>query len=124
MRVLVTGGAGFLGVNLIRHLLARGDAIVSLDRAPFEFPERDRIIEIRGDIRDRAAVERAARGCDVVVHTAAALPLYPPAEIHSIDVDGTRTVLEATRDAARVIHISTTAVYGVPDHHPLLEDDR
>jgi len=123
MRWLVTGGAGFLGINLIRHLLARGEAVTSLDREPFDYPERGRVLEIRGDIRNRADVERAAQGCDVVVHAAAALPLYPPEEIHTIDVDGTRTVLEATGNL-RVVHISSTAVYGVPDHHPLLESDR
>jgi nucleoside-diphosphate-sugar epimerase len=126
MRVLVTGGAGFLGINLVRHLLALGDTVVSLDREPFDYPERGRISEIRGDIRDRAAVDRAVAGCDAVVHTAAALPLYPPAEIHTIDVDGTRIVLEAARAAGvrRVVHVSSTAVYGVPDHHPLVETDR
>src|SRR5678815_3119678 len=84
-RWLVTGGAGFLGTNLVRHLLARGDAVTSLDREPFgsSFREPARIREVRGDIRDRRDVERAAIGCDVVVHAAAALPLYPPAEIHS-----------------------------------------
>ena len=126
MRVLVTGGAGFLGINLVRHLLARDHQVVSLDREPFDYPERARITEVRGDIRDRADVERAMAGCDVVVHCAAALPLYRPQEIYTIDVDGTRLILETARAAGvgRVVHISSTAVYGVPDHHPLVEDDR
>ena len=123
MRWLVTGGAGFLGINLVRHLLARGDRVTSLDREPFDYPEKDRITIARGDIRVRSDVERAAIDCDVVVHAAAALPLYPPEEIRTIDIDGTRTVLEATAPR-RVVHISSTAVYGVPDHHPLVEDDR
>ncbi len=122
MRWLVTGGAGFLGINLIRHLLERGHEIVSLDREPFDYPERSRIREERGDIRRIDDVRRAAAGCDVIVHAAAALPLYPPSEIHTIDVEGTRTVLEAA-GSARVVHISSTAVYGVPDHHPLVESD-
>jgi nucleoside-diphosphate-sugar epimerase len=122
MRWLVTGGAGFLGINLVRHLLARGDDVVSLDREPFDYPERPRVTEVRGDIRVRADVERAVAGCEVVVHAAAALPLYAPDEIRSIDVDGTRVVLEAS-GARRVVHISSTAVYGVPDHHPLVETD-
>ncbi|MBX3160647.1 MAG: NAD-dependent epimerase/dehydratase family protein [Deltaproteobacteria bacterium] len=122
MRWLVTGGAGFLGINLVRHLLARGDGVVSLDREPFDYPERSRITEVRGDIRARADVERAVAGCDVVVHAAAALPLYAPDEIRSIDVDGTRAVLAAAGER-RVVHISSTAVYGVPDHHPLVERD-
>jgi nucleoside-diphosphate-sugar epimerase len=122
MRWLVTGGAGFLGINLVRHLLARGDRVTSLDREPFDYPERDRITIVRGDIRNRADVERAAIDCDVIVHAAAALPLYPPDEIRTIDIDGTQTVLQATAPR-RVVHISSTAVYGVPDHHPLVEDD-
>ena len=124
MRWLVTGGAGFLGINLIRHLLAQGEEVVSLDREPFDYPEHERIVEVRGDIRVRDDVLRAARGCDVVVHAAAALPLYPPDEIHTIDVDGTRTVLDVARsiNCARVVHISSTAVYGVPKHHPIAED--
>ncbi len=126
MRVLVTGGAGFLGINLVRQLLARGDQVVSLDREPFDYPERSQITEVRGDIRKRADVDRATAGCDVVVHAAAALPLYTPEEIHTIDIDGTRIVLEAARAAgvSRVVHVSSTAVYGVPDHHPLVETDR
>jgi nucleoside-diphosphate-sugar epimerase len=125
MRWLVTGGAGFLGINLVRHLLGRGDEVVSLDREPFDYPEQARIASVRGDIRVLDDVLRAARGCDVIVHAAAALPLYPPREIHTIDVDGTSTVLEAALLASvtRVVHISSTAVYGVPDHHPLLESD-
>jgi nucleoside-diphosphate-sugar epimerase len=122
---LITGGAGFLGINLARHLLARGHAVTSLDVADFDYPERDRVRIVRGDIRDVAAVERALADARVVVHCAAALPLYPPAEIYSVDIDGTRTVLEAAhrRGVERFIHISSTAVYGIPDHHPLVETD-
>jgi nucleoside-diphosphate-sugar epimerase len=124
-RCLITGGAGFLGINLVRYLLDRGHEVVSLDLEPFDYPERDRITEIRGDIRDRAAVDRAIEGCDLVVHAAAALPLYTPQEIYSTDIEGTRTVLAAAlaRGLERAVHVSSTAVYGIPDHHPLLEDD-
>ncbi len=124
-RCLVTGGAGFLGINLVRYLLERGHEVVSLDIAPFDYPEKDRISVVEGDIRDRAAVDRAIAGCDMVVHCAAALPLYAPEEIYSTDLDGTRTVLEAAVGAglARAVHVSSTAVYGIPDHHPLVEDD-
>jgi nucleoside-diphosphate-sugar epimerase len=122
---LITGGAGFLGINLARHLLARGHAVTSLDVADFDYPERDRVRVVSGDIRDRRAVEQALEGASIVVHCAAALPLYPPAEIYSVDIDGTRTVLEAAsaRGVERFIHISSTAVYGIPDHHPLVETD-
>ncbi len=124
--VLITGGAGFLGINLARYLLARGHRVVSLDIADFSYPERDQITEITGDIRDRAAVDRAMQGVDIVVHTAAALPLYKEEDIFSTDIEGTRNILTSAhaQGVERMIHISSTAVYGVPDHHPLFEDDR
>jgi nucleoside-diphosphate-sugar epimerase len=125
-RVLVTGGAGFLGINLVRHLLARGHAVTSLDVAEFECPDvREQIRVIRGDIRDPGAVRKATEGAGWIVHAAAALPLYTPHDIRTTDVDGTRNVLEAALAAgiSRVVHISSTAVYGIPDHHPLREED-
>ncbi|MDE2852942.1 MAG: NAD-dependent epimerase/dehydratase family protein [Chloroflexota bacterium] len=124
-RFLITGGAGFLGINLCRYLLARGHEVVSLDIADFAYPERERIMEMRGDIRDRAAVDSAMADVDIVVHAAAALPLYSPEEIQTTDVDGTRNVVESAwqRRVERFVHISSTAVYGIPDHHPLREDD-
>lgn len=122
---LITGGAGFLGINMARYLLDRGHRVTSLDIADFDYPERDRITEVQGDIRDRAAVDRAMQGIDIVIHTAAALPLYSEADIFSTDIDGTRNVIDSAQQhgAQRFIHISSTAVYGVPDHHPLYEDD-
>jgi nucleoside-diphosphate-sugar epimerase len=124
-KVGITGGAGFLGINLTRHLLAKGVDVVSFDKAPFDYPELDRITAHTGDIRDGDAVRDSFTGCDAVVHAAAALPLYPAQEILSVDIDGTRTVIEATQSLGikRFVHISSTAVYGVPDHHPLHEDD-
>ncbi|MBI2756953.1 MAG: NAD-dependent epimerase/dehydratase family protein [Chloroflexi bacterium] len=126
-RVLVTGGAGFLGINLIRYLDARGFALTSLDVQPFDYADmRGRIRVVTGDIRRQADVEQALEGVDLVVHTAAALPLYSPRDIYTTDVDGTRMVLRCAQAVGvrRVVHVSSTAVYGVPDHHPLREDDR
>jgi nucleoside-diphosphate-sugar epimerase len=126
--VFITGGAGFLGINLVRYLLERGYRVVSYDFAPFDYPEQGdpRVQAITGDIRDPQALAEAIQGCDLAVHTAAALPLYTDEDIMTTDVDGTRNVLQAARAAGlkRVVHISSTAVYGVPDHHPLYEDDR
>ncbi len=126
MRYLVTGGSGFLGINLVRYLLERGHEVVSLDLLPFDYEDcRDRVHAIVGDIRDRAAVDRAMQGVHIVVHSAAALPLYSKADIISTDIEGTRNVLQSALEAQvdRVVHISSTAVYGVPDHHPLYETD-
>lgn len=122
---LVTGGAGFLGINLTRYLLARGHSVASLDIADFSYPEREQVAVFRGDIRNRADLEQAMQGVDVVIHTAAALPLYTPEEIRTTDIDGIRNVLQVAHEQGieRVVHISSTAVYGIPDHHPLYEDD-
>jgi nucleoside-diphosphate-sugar epimerase len=122
---LVTGGAGFMGINLTRFLLRHGQKVRTYDIAAFDYPEVSLIDELQGDIRDRSLHERAFAGVDVVVHCAAALPLCSRDEIYSTDVDGTRLLLETAQSVGvdRFIHISSTAVYGVPDHHPLVEDD-
>lgn len=125
-KYLVTGGAGFLGINLVRYLLDRNHQVVSLDLADFDYPEKDRVTIVKGDIRDRARVAAAMEGVDIVVHCAAALPLYTKQEIFSIDIDGTRNVVSEAfaHKVERCVHVSSTAVYGIPDHHPLLETDR
>ncbi len=124
-RVLVTGGAGFLGINLCRHLLARGYRVRSMDIAAFDYPERGAVDVMQSDIRDADAVERAMSGIDCVIHCAAALPLASRQEIESTDVGGTRTLLEAAarHSMPRFVFISSTSVYGIPDHHPVVEED-
>ncbi len=123
---LVTGGSGFLGINLVRRLLGRGWRLRTLDLLPFDYAERDRIAPLVGDIRDAAAVEAAMQDVSSVVHCAAALPLAPAADILSTAVDGTRILLDAARRHAvsRFVFISSTAVYGVPDCHPITESHR
>lgn len=122
----ITGGAGFLGINLARHLLARGHRVISYDIADFSYPERGQVTEIKGDIRDPITLSKAMQGVDIVIHTAAALPQYKPQDIYTTDIDGVRNVLQAALDARvqRMVHVSSTAVYGIPDHHPLLENDK
>jgi nucleoside-diphosphate-sugar epimerase len=125
-RYLITGGAGFLGINLVRFLRKRGHDVTSLDVAPFDYADMAPQIRIvKGDIRNRADVDRAMEGVDLVIHTAAALPLYKKEDIYSTDIEGTRTVLDSAHahGVRRAVHVSSTAVYGIPDHHPLLEDD-
>jgi nucleoside-diphosphate-sugar epimerase len=114
MLTFITGGAGFLGINLARALLARGINVVSYDLGLFDYPERTRVRAIVGDIRNYPALRDAMRDCDVVVHSAAALPSYSADAIMSTEVAGTRNVLQAAADNGieRVIHISSTAVYG------------
>ncbi len=127
MKYLITGGAGFLGINIVRYLLSRGHEITSLDIVEFDYPDvNEKIKIITGDIRDKQKVKEAVTGQDIIVHTAAALPLYKPEDIYSTDIDGTKNLLEAAQEnkIKRFVHISSTAVYGIPDHHPLLETDK
>jgi len=127
MKYLITGGAGFLGINLVRYLHSRGHEVTSLDIVQFDYPDmNDKIRIITGDIRDKQKVKEAIAGQDIVVHTAAALPLYKPEDIYSTDIDGTRNLIQESYEqkVKRFIHISSTAVYGIPDHHPLLENDK
>lgn len=123
---LITGGAGFLGINLCRHLLRHGHSVRSMDIAAFNYPEAARVDVVTADIRDAAAVERAMSGVDIVVHCAAALPRSTESDIYSTDVQGTRLLLDSARrhGLARFVFISSTSVYGIPDHHPIYEDDR
>ncbi len=124
--VLITGGSGFLGINLCRYLYNKGYKIKVIDLAPFDYPDfKDKIDFYNEDIRNVQALKTATKGADFVVHTAAALPLYKKEDIFSTDIIGTKNVLEAAKKlkVKRVVHVSSTAVYGIPDHHPLLEND-
>ena len=122
---LITGGSGFLGINLCRYLLARGHKVRSLDVAPFDYPEGKFVEGVVGDIRHRGTMERAVEGVEIVVHAAAALPLSRQEDIFSTDAEGTSIVLEAafSHGVSRVIFTSSTSVYGIPKHHPLTEED-
>jgi len=126
MRWAITGGAGFLGLHLARRLLASGHEVRTLDLAPLDDAELERNVEeLRGDVRDLSAAARLVQGADVLVHAAAALPIQASREsIRTVNVGGTGVAFAAAADAGvgRAVLISSTAVYGVPKHHPIAED--
>jgi nucleoside-diphosphate-sugar epimerase len=126
MRWAITGGAGFLGLHLARRLLADGHEVRTLDLAPLDDAQLERDVEeLRGDVRDPAATARLATDADVLVHAAAALPIQASREsIRSANVEGTAVTLASALEAGvgRGVLISSTAVYGVPKHHPIAED--
>ena len=122
----ISGGAGFLGLHLARRLLADGHAVRTLDLAPLDDLELEGSVEeIRGDVRDARAAGELVEGAGVLVHAAAALPIRGSRhEIFSANVGGTAAALAAALEAGvrRVLFVSSTAVYGVPEVHPIGED--
>jgi nucleoside-diphosphate-sugar epimerase len=118
---LVTGGSGYFGSLLVERLVAAGEQVRVLDISDADRPAGVELLLC--DIRDRAAVEAAVAGCDVVYHNVAQVPLAKdPALLRSVNVDGTRNLLEAARSAgvSKLIHTSSSAVFGVPESNPVL----
>jgi nucleoside-diphosphate-sugar epimerase len=125
MKVLITGGAGFLGLHLAAFLEKKGYDLTLVDIQTFdkkEYPGKYKLIV--ADVRNRKKMETVTKGQDIIIHAAAALPLSKKKDIYSVNIDGTRNMLEAATKhrARRFIHISSTAVYGVPKKHPIIED--
>ncbi|MFN0154412.1 MAG: NAD-dependent epimerase/dehydratase family protein [Gaiella sp.] len=131
--VLVTGGAGFIGSNLVRSLLARGDRVRVLDN--FSTGSRGNLSDlggeieiVEGDLRSYERVHAAVRGTDLVFHQGA-LPSVPrsvqdPLTTTAVNVEGTLNVLLAARDegVGRVINASSSSVYGNSGTLPRRED--
>lgn len=124
---LVTGGSGFLGQAFVRRLLAQGVKIRVFDTAPMPAEWEGKAEFVHGDVRDPTQVDAAMQGIDAVMHGAAALPIHRDHQlIHDVNVEGTRNVLEAAvrRGVQVVVHISSTAVYGLHKEHPILESNK
>ena len=133
MRVLITGGAGFIGSHLSDAILARGDEVVVLDNfstgssANIEHLE-GRIEVIDGDIRNHELLDRLTAEVDLVFHMAAALGvntiLNSPLDSMSTNIGGSKVVLHAaSRRKKRIIIASTSEIYGKNPKQPLSETD-
>jgi dTDP-glucose 4,6-dehydratase len=133
MRVLVTGGAGFIGSHFSRRLADHGDDVVVLDKLTYA-GNRANLDGVehefhQGDIADPDAVARAAEGCDAIVNFAAEThvdrSILGPAEFILTDVLGTQVLLDHARHAQlRLVHVSTDEVYGdVPLGAPACSED-
>ena len=115
-RVLVTGGAGFIGSHLVRQLVAANHAVRVLEKpgASVSHLPQNQIEIAFADIRDGAAVARATDDCDVVLHLAANPNLWArnPDDFGQVNHQGTRHVLEAARiaGARRIVHVSTESI--------------
>lgn len=113
--VLVTGASGFLGWHVARMVTESGLRVRAMTRG--RYPVEDIDVEvIKGDLTDRASLDRAVDGCRIVYHVAADYRLWTPnpAELYRANVEGTRNLLEAARDAgvARVVYTSTVGCIG------------
>ena len=121
--VLITGGSGYFGTILAEQALARGDAVRVLDmHAPG--PTLADAAFIAGDVRDLETVRGACDGVEVVFHNIAQVPLAKDRTLFDeVNVGGTANVLVAARDVrvAKVVHTSSSAVYGIPARNPVTD---
>jgi nucleoside-diphosphate-sugar epimerase len=134
VNVLVTGGAGFIGSNLVRSLAAAGDTVRVLDDFSTGGPENldgvDGLVEVvEGDVRNQLQVRKAVVGAEAVYHLAAlpsvARSVADPRASHEVNVDGTLNVLLAAGEAGvrRLVYASSSSVYGdtaeLPKHEEM-----
>ncbi|MBU4306949.1 MAG: SDR family NAD(P)-dependent oxidoreductase [Candidatus Aminicenantes bacterium] len=130
LKALVTGGAGFIGSNIVKRLLQQGNQPVVLDDLSSGYKENllPEVKFIKGDVRDRETVEKAMAGCNVVFHLAASVgnkrSIDDPLNDSGINVLGTLNVLEAVRKHSiqRIVFSSSAGIFGELKTLPIAED--
>src|SRR5438046_665330 len=120
MRALITGGSGYFGCLLRDRLLERNAIVRIFDLVDVE-NRPPGVAFVQGDIRDRGAITAACEGIDVVFHNVAQVPLAKDREAFwSVNCGGTENLLDAARatGVAKIVHTSSSAVFGVPKQNP------
>jgi UDP-glucose 4-epimerase len=129
MKVLVTGGSGFIGSHVVDRLIAKGHEPRVYDLVPSAYHDAHQVEQVTGDLGDQAAARAAGRGCDAVLQHAALSDvnkvLDDPSLAETVNAGGTRAILEAARleDVPRVVYASTVWVYGNSNGGGALDED-
>ena len=133
-KVLVTGGAGFVGANVVEKLVERGAEVTILDDlstgnlSNIDFPKGDLCRLVEGSVLDYDLVNELIKTAQIVIHLAAKniiFSLKNPWEDYEVNIGGTLNILLASRDSEveRVVYASSASVYGNPRYLPINEDD-
>ena len=133
MRYVVTGGAGFIGSNIVKKLVARGDSVTVIDNLNTGKEEnlesvRSKIIFLKDTILNMDLLEKETKGIDGIFHQAALASVQDsfsnPEEYHNVNVNGTENILKlAEKNNFKVVYASSSSVYGNPERIPIKEED-
>ena len=133
MKYIVTGGAGFIGSNIVKKLVSRGDNVTVIDNLNTGKEEnlasiRDKITFVNGDILNMDLLEKETQNIDGIFHEAALASVQDsfskPEEYHNVNVIGTENILKlAKRNNFKVVYASSSSVYGNPEKIPIKESD-
>jgi len=123
-KVLIAGGAGFLGCRVSEYLLQNGFDIKIIDNTQENVSIPDSVEFVRGDIRDYDFLQQELLGIDYVINAIGIQPFSDSKDIYSVNVEGTRSLLKASKEHSvkRFVHISSSAVYGIPEFSLLSEE--
>ena len=133
MKYIVTGGAGFIGSNIVKKLVSRGDHVIVIDNLNTGNEEnlasiKDKIIFFKDSILNLELLEKQTQGIDGVFHQAALASVQDsfskPEEYHNVNVIGTENILKlAKKNNFKVVYASSSSVYGNPEKIPIKESD-
>ena len=134
MRYIVTGGAGFIGSNIVKKLVARGDDVTVIDNLNTGKEENlksviDKITFLKDSILNRELLEKQSQNIDGIFHQAALASVQDSFskldEYHGVNVNGTENILKlAKKNDFRVVYASSSSVYGNPERIPIKESDK